>query len=139
MISNIIETDWSDDGNHFHPNHDYYINTVSGILAINKDGIFGAYLLNMISGNDLSRSFKNQPCLYLLFYREKLVYVGISNKNVGYRLISHRNDKFKLFDSFYVVYGFQDLNEMMDAEVSLISLNMPDFNVVMHRQLKQTL
>ena len=137
MIEHINMIDWLDDGSYFHPNNDYQIFGVTGLLLIPKNTIFPAYLLNLINAYDISRSFKNNPCLYLLFYRKILVYVGISNNNVGSRLISHRDDKLKLFDSFSVIYGFENLHEMMDAEVNLINLNMPNFNVRTHRQLKK--
>jgi len=131
---NFIE---SECGSFFHGKKDYHIIEKSEILwTVKKEKILPAYLIYTTSKTIMNQLTKKQPLVYLLFMREKLVYVGISYGMIWSRLRTHADDPYKLFTSF-AWYKTDNQNVMYDFEKDVINCEQPIYNIKQSRQIKQ--
>jgi hypothetical protein len=89
------------------------------------------------------KNYNNIVGLYFLFSKGRIVYVGVSNKNVHGRILDHINSK--KFDSYAVMMANYDdgtindevLSKCLNSEAKLVKLFKPIYNSLSNIALRK--
>jgi len=82
--------------------------------------------LNPMLGQRVSLEYFNTPCIYQLFLKNKIVYIG-QTVNLNKRISEHVADN-KIFDSYNVFKHVENIDDRLQLEAALIKLHKPKYN-----------
>lgn len=76
----------------------------------------------------------NMPCVYFLIDRNEIVYIG-QTTHFSNRIIAHKNDDEKVFDSYFVFNCEKD--HLDGLESFLIMYHQPVYNILKNEKAKR--